>query len=134
MRHTEYTIELLLEEGFIWHGDAVNDDVPYLIELNGKRILEIPYRNAISGLNDTGMYRQGKTARDLLQAFKDEFDILYEESETEPKMLTLGMHCQMAWPATGKLYDEAIRYAKSFPDVWFARRIDIAKWILQNSG
>ena len=47
-------------------------------------------------------------------------------------MLTLAMHCQMAFPATGKLYDEAIRYAKSFPDVWFARRDEIAQWILKN--
>jgi peptidoglycan/xylan/chitin deacetylase (PgdA/CDA1 family) len=97
------------------------------------RKLEIPYRNAISGLNDTGMYRRGKSARDLLQAFKDEFDILYEESETEPKMLTLAMHCQMAFPATGKLYDEAIQYARSFPGVWFARKIEIARWVLENT-
>lgn len=134
MRHTEFTIELLTEEGFLWHGDAVNDDVPYFIDTNGKTLVEVPYRNAISGLNDTGMYRRGKSARDLLGAFKDEFDILYEESATEPKMLTLAMHCQMAFPATGKLYDEAIRYAKSFPEVWFARRIDIVRWLLEHRG
>jgi peptidoglycan/xylan/chitin deacetylase (PgdA/CDA1 family) len=133
MRHTEHTLALLAAEGFLWHGDAVNDDVPYPIRVNGKTILEIPYRNAISGLNDTGMYRRGKSARDLLQAFKDEFDILYEESETEPKMLTLAMHCQMAFPATGKLYDEAIQYARSFPGVWFARKIEIARWVLENT-
>lgn len=133
MRHTEYTLELLAAEGFTWHGDAVNDDVPYLIDVNGKTMVEIPYKNAISGLNDTGMYRRGKSASDLLQAFKDEFDILYEESATAPKMVTLAMHCQMAFPATGKLYDEAIRYAKSFPDVWFARRDAIARWILEQN-
>ena len=132
MRHTEYTLELLAQEGFLWHGDAVNDDVPYPIEVNGKVILEIPYRNAISGLNDTGMYRRGLTARDILAAFKDEFDLLYEESLQEPKMLTFAMHCQMAFPATGKAYEEAISYAKSFPGVWFARRIDIARWLLKH--
>ena len=132
MRHTEHTLELLVEEGFLWHGDAVNDDAPYPVPVNGKAILEIPYRNAISGLNDTGMYRRGMTARDILGAFKDEFDILYEESLTQPKMLTLAMHCQMAFPATGKVYEEAIRYAKSFPGVWFARRIDIVRWLLDH--
>ncbi|MDP6560226.1 MAG: polysaccharide deacetylase family protein [Candidatus Binatia bacterium] len=134
MRHTEHTLELLADESFLWHGDAVNDDTPYPIDINGKTIIEIPYRNAISGLNDTGMYRYGKSARDLLAAFKDEFDILYEEAEEEPKLLTLAMHCQMAFPATGKLYDEAIQYAKSHPDVWFARRGDIARWILENGS
>jgi peptidoglycan/xylan/chitin deacetylase (PgdA/CDA1 family) len=133
MRHTEHTLELLAEEGFLWHGDAVNDDVPYPIDVNGKVILEIPYRNAVSGLNDTGMYRRGLTARDILAAFRDEFDMLYEESLQEPKMLTVAMHCQMAFPATGKAYEEAIMYAKSFPGVWFARRIDIARWLLKYS-
>ncbi len=132
MRHTEHTLELLAEEGFLWHGDAVNDDAPYLVEANGKTLIEVPYRNAISGLNDTGMYRRGTTARDLLAAFKDEFDILYEESLTDPKMLTMAMHCQMAFPATGKVYEEAIKYAKSFPEVWFARRIDVVKWVLDH--
>lgn len=132
MRHTEHTLELLAEEGFLWHGDAVNDDVPYPVEVNAKTLIEVPYRNAISGLNDTGMYRRGMTARDLLAAFKDEFDILYEESLTEPKMLTMAMHCQMAFPATGKVYEEAIKYAKSIPDVWFARRIDVVRWILDH--
>ena len=132
MRHTEHTLELLAEEGFLWHGDAVNDDAPYPIEVNGRTLIEVPYRNAVSGLNDTGMYRRGMTARDLLAAFKDEFDMLYEESLTEPKMLTLAMHCQMAFPATGKVYEEAIRYAKSFPGVWFARRLDVVRWVLDH--
>ncbi len=132
MRHTEYTLELLAEEGFFWHGDAVNDDVPYIVEAKGKKLVEVPYRNAISGLNDTGMYRRGITARDLLGAFKDEFDVLYEESQSEPKMLTMAMHCQMAFPATGKVYEESIKYAKSFPEVWFARRIDVVRWVLDH--
>ncbi len=133
MRHTEHTLGLLAQEGFLWHGDALNDDTPYPIDVNGKTIIEIPYRNSVSGLNDTGMFRRGKSARDLLGSFKDEFDVLYEESETEPKMLTVGMHCQMAFPGTGKFYEGAIQYAKSFPGVWFARRIDIARCVMANN-
>lgn len=133
MRHTEHTLELLVEEGFLWHGDALNDDAPYPLNVNGKTIMEVPYRNAVSGVNDTGMYRRGITARDVLGAFKDEFQVLYEESVAHPKMLTFAMHCQMAFPATGKVYDEAIEYAKSFPGVWFARRIDIVRWLLERN-
>lgn len=134
MRHSEHTVGLLADEGFLWHGDALNDDDPYVVRVNDKSILEIPYKNSVSGLNDTGMFRRGKLARDLLQAFKDEFDVLYEESKEQPKFLTVGMHCQMAFPATGKFYEEAMQYAKSFPDVWITRRIDIARWILEGRG
>ena len=35
-RHTEHTLELLADEGFLWHGDAVNDDAPYLIDVKGR--------------------------------------------------------------------------------------------------
>jgi len=105
---------------------------PYPVNINGKTMIIVPYKNAISGLNDTGMYRRGITARDVFTSFKDEFDILYEESADEPKMLTLAMHCQMAFPATGKVYDEAIKYAKSFPDIWFAKRIEIVNWVKEH--
>jgi peptidoglycan/xylan/chitin deacetylase (PgdA/CDA1 family) len=133
MRHTERTLGILADEGFLWHGDAVNDDNPYPVSINGKTMIIVPYKNAISGLNDTGMYRRGITARDLFNSFKDEFDILYEESADDPKMLTFAMHCQMAFPATGKVYDEAIKYAKSFADVWFAKRIEIVNWVKEKS-
>ena len=129
MRHTERTLKILADEGFLWHGDAVNDDNPYPVEINGKTMIVVPYKNAISGLNDTGMYRRGITARDVFNSFKDEFDVLYEESAEDPKMLTLAMHCQMAFPATGKVYDEAIQYAKSHNDVWFAKRHEIVTWV-----
>ena len=132
MRHTERTLGILADEGFLWHGDAVNDDTPYPVDIHGKTMIIVPYKNAITGLNDTGMYRRGITARDLFNSFKDEFDILYEESADQPKMLTFAMHCQMAFPATGKVYDEAIKYGKSFSDVWFARRIEIVNWVKEH--
>ena len=132
MRHTERTLGILADEGFLWHGDAVNDDNPYPVNIKGKTMIIVPYKNAVSGLNDTGMYRRGITARDVFNSFKDEFDLLYEESAEDPKMLTLAMHCQMAFPATGKIYDEAIKYAKSFSDVWFAKRIEIVNWVKEH--
>jgi len=102
------------------------------VNINGKTIIVVPYKNAVSGLNDTGMYRRGITAQDVFNSFKDEFDLLYEESAEDPKMLTLAMHCQMAFPATGMVYDRAIKYAKSFSDVWFARRCEIVNWVTEN--
>lgn len=35
-------------------------------------------------------------------------------------------------PFRTKIVDEFIRYAKGFPKVWFARRIEIANWCLKN--
>jgi hypothetical protein len=83
MRHTERTLGILADEGFAWHGDAVNDDNPYPVNINGKTMIIVPYKNAISGLNDTGMYRRGITARDVFNSFKDEFELLYESKNAD---------------------------------------------------
>jgi len=40
--------------------------------------------------------------------------------------------CQMAFPATGKVYDDCIAYAKSFPNLWFAKRCEIVEWVKKN--
>ena len=46
----------------------------------------------------------------------------------DPKMLTLAMHRQMAFrPREGSTM-RLIKYAKSFPDVWSAKRIEIVNW------
>jgi hypothetical protein len=34
-------------------------------------------------------------------------------------------------PYRTKIMDEFISYAKGFPDVWFARRLEIATWCLK---
>ena len=35
-------------------------------------------------------------------------------------------------PGRANALEEFIRYAKGFPNVWFARRIDIARWWLEH--
>jgi hypothetical protein len=46
-------------------------------------------------------------------------------------MMSIGLHTRLAGhPARAQALSQFIAYARSFPDVWFARRIDIARhWI-----
>ena len=60
---------------------------------------------------------------------------LYEEGETSPKMMSVGIHPRVTGrPGKSKVLEQFIQYAKGHADVWFARRGDIAKWWWEKYG
>jgi peptidoglycan/xylan/chitin deacetylase (PgdA/CDA1 family) len=126
------TRELLVEEGgFVYDSCyASNDDVPYFVEVQGKRWLVVPYANDV---NDGRAFRGGGGGPDdFYNVMRYTFDTLYEESATHPKMMTVALHCRISGrPAGARVVHNFLSYAKQFPDVWFARRIDIARWWLE---
>jgi len=63
---------------------------------------------------------------------KDAFDVLYAEGDPRgldrPKMLSVGLHCRLVGrPGRTAALARFIDYARGHADVWFARRIDIAR-------
>ena len=43
-------------------------------------------------------------------------------------MMNIGLHMRVVGhPARAKALDEFIEYAKSYPEVWFAKRIEMAR-------
>ena len=86
------TRELLVEEGgFVYDScHAVNDDLPYYVEVHGKRWLVVPYAMDV---NDARTFRGGSGGlADFHNTMKNAFDTLYEESATQPKMMTIALH------------------------------------------
>ena len=62
------------------------------------------------------------------QYLKDAFDVLYEEGETAPKMLSIGLHCRLIGrPARLMALKRFIEYVTSKEQVWVCTREDIAK-------
>ena len=122
------TRQLVVDEGgFIYDSSALNDDLPYYVSVNDKPWLVVPYSMET---NDSRFWRGGLVStRDFYDYLADTFDCLYEEGQTHPKMMSVGLHCRIAGrPARSKAVDRFLQYAKGFPGVWFARRVDIARW------
>lgn len=130
-RCTERTAELLSKYGMVWHSDYVDDDLPYLIQPRGKTLVAIPY-SLIT--NDMPIYiRLQKDPQEALKLVTYEFDALYEEGETYPKMMSYGIHPFITGrPGRAKAFNEFLTYVRRLPKVWVARRIDIANWWLKN--
>ncbi|MGE8557863.1 MAG: allantoinase, partial [Acinetobacter sp.] len=67
------------------------------------------------------------------QYLKDAFDVLYAEGETEPKMLSVGMHCRiLGRPGRFKALQKFLDYIQSHDNVWICRRGDIAEHWYKN--
>ncbi|MCH7746256.1 MAG: allantoinase PuuE [Chloroflexi bacterium] len=125
------TRELVVEEGgFLYDCNAYNDDLPYYTEVKGKKWLVIPYSLEV---NDTKFWRGGMSnPSDFYETMRNTFDRLYFEGATHPKMMSIGLHCRIAGrPSRAVALQQFLEYAKGFSDVWFARRIDIARWWLE---
>ncbi len=126
------TRHLVAEEGgFIYDSAGLNDDLPYYDSVNGKPWLVVPYSMET---NDARFWRGGLVSiSGFYEYLKDTFDCLYEEGQTHPKMMSVGLHCRIAGrPARSRAVERFLQYAQSFEGVWFARRDEIARWWLEN--
>lgn len=119
------TVRLAAENGsFDYISDTYDDDLPYWIEVGERDQLIIPYT-----LDNNDMRfatPQGFNSGDQFFTYlKDSFDTLYAEGG---KMMNIGLHCRLAGrPGRAAAVQRFIEYAQSHKDVWFPRRIDIAK-------
>jgi len=64
---------------------------------------------------------------------KDSFDSLYEEGKTNPKMMSVGLHCRLIGkPGRIQSLKRFLDYILGHEDVWICKRIDIAKHWIKN--
>ena len=127
-RDSPNTRRLVAEHGgFLYDSDSYADDLPYWEQVGGTPHLVVPYT---LDTNDMRFAIPGgfATGRDFLAHLCDAFDCLYAEGAAAPKMLSVGLHCRLIGrparlPALARFLDHVL----SHPDVWVARRIDIAR-------
>jgi peptidoglycan/xylan/chitin deacetylase (PgdA/CDA1 family) len=123
------TRELLVAEGgFTYDSDVYNDDLPYYTQVSGKQHLIVPYSFTYND-GKFGMLPGYGSPADYLDNLKRGFDMLWEEGETHPRMMSIGLHPRLIGQASRvHALREFIEYALGKGGVWFARRIDIAEW------
>ena len=127
------TRDLVFEEGgFLYDSDSYSDDLPYW-ELKGKKKqLIIPYtldNNDMRFATNQGF----NTGDHFYNYLKDSFDALYEEGKTNPKMMSVGLHCRLIGrPGRIQSLKKFLDYVLQFDDVWICKRIDIANHWIEN--
>jgi putative urate catabolism protein len=132
-RDSPNTRRLLAEHGgFLYDADNYGDDLPFWMDVEtsdgeNRPQLIVPYTL------DTNDMRfatpQGfNTADHFFTYLRDAFDVLYEEGEASPKMLSIGMHCRLLGrPGRFRALQRFLDHIEAHDRVWITRRIDIAR-------
>ena len=127
------TRDLVFEDGgFLYDSDSYSDDLPYWEFRKKKKQLIIPYtldNNDMRFATNQGF----NTGEHFFTYLKDSFDALYEEGKTNPKMMSVGLHCRIIGkPGRIQSLKKFLDYILKHEDVWICKRIDIAKHWIKN--
>ncbi len=127
---SESTRELLVEEGgFIYDSDSCADDLPYYARCQDGAFLVVPYSKTY---NDSRfLVNPGfSSPRDFLDTLTMGLDELVREDRTV--MMTVAVHARWSGQAARAAVVRAfLEHAQRTPGVAFMRRIDIARWWLE---
>jgi len=127
-RTSPNTRSLVAENGgFLYDSDDYSDELPFWDMKHEKPQLVIPYTldaNDMRFATNQGF----NSGAQFLQYLKDSFDVLYAEGAESPRMMSVGLHCRISGrPGRFAALEAFLKYARSHDDVWFCRRVDVAR-------
>lgn len=127
-RTSPNTARLIAEEGgFVYDADSYADDVPYYDRRNGRPQLIVPYTLDVNDMKIVALngFSEGEA---FFRYMRDTFDMLYREGG---RMMSIGLHGRIAGrPGRALAVARFLDHIAAVPDVWIARRIDIAQhWL-----
>jgi allantoinase len=129
-RTSPNTRKLVVEDGgFVYDADDYNDDLPWYDTRYGRPQLVVPYTLDANDMRFATA--QGfNSGEQFLSYLKDAFDVLYEEGDRTPRMMSVGLHCRLVGrPGRLRSLERFLKHVRG-KKVWFARRIDIARhWL-----
>ena len=127
-RTSPNTLALIAErDDILYCADSYADDLPYYDTHYSKPLLMIPYTL------DTNDMRfatpQGfNSGEQFFTYLKDAFDVLHEEGQDAPKMLSIGLHNRIIGrPARFAALKRFVEYVQSHDQVWCCTREQIAQ-------
>ena len=126
---SEFTRDLLIDLGFEYDSNALDDDLPYWARSpTGRTILAVPY---VMDTNDMKFYHPNGfvTSEEFVSYVKGAIDALLEEgARGQPKMLSISYHLRIAGrPARISTLTRVLEYLNELgSEVWIARRDEIA--------
>lgn len=124
-RPSPYILEICASLDFTWNGDYCDSDIPYIIDVNGKKIVSVGYVRP--AYTDNDLLPLGLPS--ALEQLETEFDAHFEESARHPMKFRYAMHNFTGGrPGMAKVFERFLAYLKNYQGVWFCRCIDMAEF------
>jgi peptidoglycan/xylan/chitin deacetylase (PgdA/CDA1 family) len=131
MRSSIHILETLQDLGFQYTIDEPSHDEPFIVPVRGRDFVTVPYTFHMNDIVSFPFVGWNPAAYE--QALRDEFDQLYEEGAHRRRMMVLSLHDRISGHAGRvRVLDRFLTYAKSKQHVWFARKDEIARWVLSH--
>ncbi|MEE2890529.1 MAG: allantoinase PuuE [Pseudomonadota bacterium] len=113
--------------GFLYDSDSYADELPYWVRGTDGPHLVVPYTLDANDMRFATA--QGfNSGLDFERYLIDTFDVLYSEGARAPRMMNIGLHCRIVGrPGRFAALQRFVDHAARHPDVWFCRRVDIAR-------
>ena len=121
--------------GFLYDSDYYGDDLPLWTEVRKSDGTTTPHLVVPYTLDTNDMrfaMPQGFSHGDeFFEYLRDAFDVMYDEGEERPAMMSVGMHCRLLGrPGRFRALQRFLDHIEKHDRVWVCRRVDVARhWI-----
>jgi peptidoglycan/xylan/chitin deacetylase (PgdA/CDA1 family) len=130
-RPSPQTLDILSKEGLSWDSSILNDDLPYVIECEGGRVVEIPFSLSTADKSYIAFPYPMRGGPDGLgKVWEYEFDVLYGESQNAPRFMIISMQTwAIGKPAPLRTLKMFLERITAYNDVRFARCDELSSWV-----
>ena len=124
------TAKLLAKEGYLWHSDTLNDDLPYKVYFGDCSIVAVP---GTMEVNDLPLFmRHGQPPRAMVEIFQDWLDYVRVWEKRAIKIdPTVHAHV-FGRPAGAGAFQKILEIATSADDVWIGTRSEMVEHFLKS--
>ncbi|WP_427979624.1 allantoinase PuuE [Agarivorans sp.] len=127
------------QDGLLYDSDYYGDDLPFWTQVpkagaqgETRPHLVIPYTLDTNDMRFASPYGFSH-GEEFFQYLKENFDCLYQEGESKPKMMSIGLHCRIIGkPSRFMALKKFLDYVQSHEGVWVATREQIARHWIEN--
>ena len=133
LQETWNTLDYLVENGATYVADWACDDQPFLMDIDGKRLVSVPYSTEI---NDKPAFESFlRTPEEFGHMIRKQFDVLYRESIDSARVMAIALHPYITGrPHRIDALDDALAYICRHDDVWLATGSEIVEAFLASGA
>jgi peptidoglycan/xylan/chitin deacetylase (PgdA/CDA1 family) len=130
LHETLDTLDYLTEAGFRYVCDWPMDEHPVTMKTRHGPIVAMPYNMELSDLPMMVVHQH--ESRAWLDRAKDQFDRLYREGATQPRVMSMSVHPYITGqPHRIRYFEDAIDYILDHDGVWFTTTEEIYDWFTE---
>ncbi len=115
--------QLLLEAGYLWHSDSMDDDLPSMERCANGSLMAIPFTMEINDMPHSVRY--GNAPAEMVDTFVETLDWMTAK-DPFPTLMNFTAHTHVyGRPAGAAVFDRLLAHVRQRDDIWLATRDEV---------